>query len=90
MNADAAAVSRVLAGDAAQFSVLVERYLPMARALCVCHVRDAAAHDDLIQEAFIACYERLDTLRDRACFGRWFAGIVRNICRMHLRSDTRR
>ena len=47
MRNDAEIVMQVLGGNTSGFAALVERYVPMVRALCASHVYDASAHDDI-------------------------------------------
>lgn len=86
---DAAVVLRVRAGRRDEFAALVDRYLPVAHAVCyaqLCNVTDA---EDAAQDAFIKAYESLDGLREPAKFGPWLLSIARNVCRNHQRSRAR-
>ncbi len=68
-------------GDPAAFRLLVERYLPMARARAarLCPQPDDA--DDAVQDAFLQAFIALDRLRDPDRFAGWLGGIVANVCR---------
>jgi RNA polymerase sigma factor (sigma-70 family) len=72
-------------GDAAAFRLLVERYLPMARARAarLCPQPDDA--DDAVQDAFLQAFIALDRLRDPDRFAGWLAGIIVNVCRAQRR-----
>lgn len=78
MRSDAELVGAVLAGDREAFADLVRRYERAARAVAVDVVGDHHAAQDAAQEAFIAAYEKLGSLRDGAVFGSWMLKIVRN------------
>lgn len=84
---DAEVVSSVLAGNTARFEALVDRYLPMVRALCASHVYTEAVHDDLVQETFVESYLKLNTLRRPDRFGPWLAQIARRKCQSWLRRE---
>jgi RNA polymerase sigma-70 factor, ECF subfamily len=68
-------------GDAAAFRLLVERYLPVARARAarLCPRRDDV--DDAVQDAFLQAFVALGRLRDPDRFAAWLGGIVVNVCR---------
>ena len=72
-------------GDPAAFRLLVERHLPMARALAarLCPQPDDA--DDAVQDAFLQAFIALDRLRDPDRFAGWLGGIVTNVCRAQRR-----
>ncbi len=71
--------------DPAAFRLLVERYLPMARARAarLCPQPDDA--DDAVQDAFLQAFLALDRLRDPDRFAGWLGGIVANVCRAQRR-----
>ncbi len=83
-------IEDVLSGQSGRFSALVERYVPMVRAVCNSHVYDRSAHDDLVQDTFVESYRRLNTLRDHTRFGPWLATIARNKCKTWIRGTKRR
>jgi RNA polymerase sigma factor (sigma-70 family) len=86
---DAAVVLRVRAGRRDEFAALVDRYLPVAHAVCYAQLRNVTDAEDAAQDAFIKAYESLDGLREPAKFGPWLLSIVRNVCRNHQRSRAR-
>ena len=45
--------------------------------------------EDAVQEAVLAAWERLHTLRDEGRFRTWMMSIVANKCKMALRRDRR-
>ena len=87
---DARIVIAVLSGETSKFSELVERYLPVVRAICGSCVYDPATQDDLIQESFIDSYTNLNRLRDGNKFGPWIAQIARNKCKTWIRGQKRK
>ncbi len=89
------ALQRALTGDAEAFGVLVAEHLPAARrvAVVVLGGRDGAGGDgvdDVVQEATIRSWQRLDTFRPGAEFRPWYLRVVANTARNHLRSAGRR
>lgn len=76
---DAGLVKKTLAGNREAFGVLVERHLPMAHALAWSHTGGGADADDIVQDAFLRAFVKLDALREAEKFAGWLAGIVRNL-----------
>lgn len=75
---DGALVARVRAGDAAAFDALVRSYMQQAFRVAyrvVGHREDA---EDLVQEAFLAAYQYLDSFEVGRPFGPWLMRIVLN------------
>ncbi len=73
-------------GDNTAFGHLVNRHLPMARRLTMRMVGNQETAWELAQEALLQAYLSLPKLREPASFASWLYGIVRNVCRSHLRS----
>jgi RNA polymerase sigma-70 factor (ECF subfamily) len=74
---DDALVERARNGDAQAFDVLVRRYMRPAYLVALSVVREPSDAEDVMQDAFIAALERLDSCRpDR--FAAWLMRIVRN------------
>lgn len=77
MPSDQELIAQVLAGQTDRYATLVSRYERLARAAAIRIVRDGHAADDVAQEAFVAAYRSLSSLRDRSNFAAWLLGIVR-------------
>lgn len=86
---DAQLIDEVLAGNQQQFTILVNRYIPLVRSVCMSQVYSPSIQDDLAQDAFFESYRKLRLLRDRSRFGPWLATITRNKCRSWLRGQKR-
>ncbi|MEO5817452.1 MAG: sigma-70 family RNA polymerase sigma factor [Gemmatimonadaceae bacterium] len=87
---DAALVDRVRAGDSTAFDALVQAYMRQAFQLAyrvVGHREDA---EDLVQEAFLAAYQYLDSYDATRPFGPWLMRIVLNRGSNLRRSRARR
>lgn len=52
--------------------------------ICVRMLRDQAAAEDALQEAFVSAFRKLHTFEGRASFGAWLKRIVVNRCLSHL------
>ena len=87
---DGALVARARAGDATAFDALVRTYMEQAFRVAfrvVGHREDA---EDLVQEAFLAAYQYLDSFEVGRPFGPWLVRIVLNRGANLRRSRARR
>jgi len=75
---DARLVKRVLAGEREAYGALVRHYLPAVHAVGRAQTGSFAEAEDIAQEAFLAAYTALDTLREPGKFGPWLLRIARN------------
>ena len=86
---DAHLVTRVLSGDDAAYGTLVRRH----QDLIYRHARGMGLdHDtslDLVQDAFVRAFERLEDCRDGANYRSWLFRICRNLCLDELRNVRR-
>jgi RNA polymerase sigma-70 factor, ECF subfamily len=86
---DSELVKRVMRGDRDSFADLVNRH----QSLVYRHVRGMGLdHDtclDLVQDAFVRAYSRLEECRDPAHFRAWVFRIGRNLCLDHLKNVRR-
>lgn len=80
-----AIIARCLAGERTAYAVLVERYQALVRDLVYRMVGNAAAADDIAQEAFVKAYVSLRTFRGDARFSTWLCRIALNRCKDILR-----
>lgn len=87
---DAQLVARALAGDRDTYGTLVQRH----QAAIYRHARGMGLdHDttlDLVQEAFIRAWDRLEDCREGAHYRSWVFRICRNMCLDELRNVRRR
>ena len=87
---EAEIITRILSGEEDLFTRIVNRYSGYVWALCSSYVRNPSDCEDVVQEVFVQCYRRLDTLRNRAAFGGWLSQLARRHCLMWLRTSARR
>jgi RNA polymerase sigma-70 factor (ECF subfamily) len=74
---DARLVSDARQGDEGAFARLYDRYARLIHGVLLARAPRADV-EDLVQEVFLAAWNRLDGLRDPAAFGGWIATIARN------------
>jgi RNA polymerase sigma factor (sigma-70 family) len=88
-DTDATIVAHVRAGDPEAYAELVRRHAPTAlRTAAVLGAGPDA--EDVVQEAFVKGYARLDTFREGAPFRPWLLRIVSNEAHNLHRGDGRR
>lgn len=78
---DAELVARIQSGDAAAFETLMRRHFRMAFLIAYAQLGNRADAEDVCQDAFLRCWERILDCRDPSRVGRWIASIVRNTAR---------
>ena len=73
-------------GDDAAFVLLIEEHMAGMRAVAIALLGYVDEADDVVQDAVLTALRRLPELRDPAAAGPWLRAVVRNNCRMLLRS----
>jgi len=76
----------VLAGDAAVFGALVEKYQGLAYSIAYRTLQDAGAAGDAVQDSFVKAYRALHQFQG-VSFKSWFMRIVVNTCYDIVRSS---
>jgi RNA polymerase sigma-70 factor (ECF subfamily) len=77
-ESDAIAVERTLAGDRDAFRVLVERHSHSVFRLAYRMTRNQQDAEEVVQEAFLRAYQKLEQFESRANFGTWVYRIAAN------------
>lgn len=83
-------VARAVDGDYQAFEGLVDRYQDKAYRLAWSLVKNDSEAQDVVQEAFLNVYRKLDTFSGDAQFGSWIYRVVVNAALMRIRSQARR
>jgi len=73
-------------GDRAAFDELYRRFARMVHGVVLARVSRTDV-DDLVQDVFLAAWERLAALREPAAFGGWLASIARHRATDHGRRE---
>ena len=71
-------VRETLAGNQASFQLLVERYQSRMFALTRHYTKNPVEMEDLVQEAFLKAFTRLDTFQHQSSFYTWLYRIATN------------
>ena len=78
-NEETILVQAAANGDAESFNSLCERYYPAIVAICYSQLSDRSLAEDAAQEAMFIAFCNLSKLKNINLFGRWLAGISRNV-----------
>jgi RNA polymerase sigma factor (sigma-70 family) len=78
-------VTRAKAGDVEAFAALTRQFQDLALGYAYGLLRDWHLAEDAAQEAFVAAYASLRSLRDDAAFAGWLRRIVHHQCHRTLR-----
>ncbi len=87
---DAEVIARVRAGDAEAFGILVERYGGRLQRLVRGFVRGEEEVEDVVQDAFLKAFSRLDRFDGRSAFYTWLYRIAANTAMDHNKKVRRR
>ena len=82
-------VESALDGDIRAFDRLVLTHLPRTYRIALAILGSEADASDAVQEAWLAAWRQLPTLRDPARFDGWLDQILVNACRMSIRKRVR-
>lgn len=85
---DEAAIDRVLEGDTAAFSTVVERWQGPLVNLAYRFCRDRGRAEDMAQEAFLRAFRGLGSWRRDAAFSTWLFALATNVYRTEMRRFT--
>lgn len=87
---DEALAERARAGDDAAFGALVARYQERVYRLALRLSSNASDAEEVLQEAFLKAWRKIDTFRGDARFGTWLYRIATNTALMRKRAAGRR
>lgn len=80
-------VARALAGERDAESLLYRRYAPALLSAAVRLLRSVPAGEDVVQDAFVLAFDRLEQLKLPAQFRAWTLSIVVSLVRKRLRRE---
>jgi RNA polymerase sigma-70 factor, ECF subfamily len=80
-------VEDVRAGDRSSYSELVKRHQKGLLRLSMRFMKDLDLSQDIVQEAFIKAYEKLNLFEGRSSFKSWLFQIAVNVARNKLREN---
>jgi RNA polymerase sigma-70 factor (ECF subfamily) len=65
--------------DAEAFAELIRRFEGVALSVAYARLRNAADAGDVVQDAFLRAWQKIDSLEDPSRFGHWLGRMVRNL-----------
>jgi RNA polymerase sigma factor (sigma-70 family) len=83
-------ISKCLNGEPEAFGFLVDKYKESVYAFAYAKLRNFHDAEDVAQEVFIKAYQKLHTLRHWDSFLAWLYSITSNLCKMQVRSQSKR
>jgi DNA-directed RNA polymerase specialized sigma24 family protein len=90
LNTTEGLVQRAQQGkDADAFAALIGQYERTALAVAYATTGNSTLASDVVQEAFLRAWQRLDDLKDPQRFGAWLGRIVRNLASDAIRRGPR-
>lgn len=81
---DSAIIEKVLAGEAQPFEMLILKYQSRLFATVLNVVKDRELAEDMVQEAYLKSYQKLDTLKNHDQFYPWLKRIALNLALNHF------
>ncbi len=82
-------IRNVLDGKTELYEQLVDRYAPMVFHIVRRFVNDEDEVEELAQQIFVKCYERLDKFSMNSKFSSWLYMIAKNHCRDYVKNIRR-
>ena len=89
-RSERALVDEARVGDVRSFERLLELHDSRMRALAFRMLGSATSMDDVLQDAYVRAFRKLDDFKGEAAFGTWLHRIVANACLDELRRSARR
>ena len=83
-------VERAQDGDVGAFEQLYRVHVGQIYALCLRMTGDAEEAEEMVQEAFVRAWEKLDGFHHRSAFGSWLHRLTVNVVLVRWRSRRRR
>ena len=87
---DVQLIHKILSGDDAAFSILVNKYQKSVHALAWRKIQDFHYAEEIMQDTFLKAYKKLPTLKNPNQFAGWLHVIANRLCIDWLRKQKRR
>ena len=84
---DVQLIRKILSGDDAAFSILVEKYQKSVHALAWRKIQDFHHAEEIMQDTFLRAYKKLPTLKNPDQFAGWLHVIANRLCIDWMRSQ---
>lgn len=80
-------IEKVLAGDLSAFKYFLETYKDMAYSVAMSIVKQEHLAEEIVQDAFMICYQSLSNFKGKSKFSTWLYRIVVNCAFAVLRKE---
>ena len=87
---DVQLIRKILSGDDAAFSILVEKYQESIHALAWRKIHDFHYAEEIMQDTFLKAYKKLPTLKNPNQFAGWIHVIANRLCIDWIRKQKRK
>lgn len=77
-------------GDREAFELIVRTHFRVAFATARSIVDDPTTAEDVVQDAFVRCWQRLAQCQSPEAFGGWLRSVVRSVALNHIQRETLR
>jgi len=84
---DRALLDAARQGDRTAFAQIVRGQFRVAFSTALSIVQNPTDAEDVVQDAFVRCWQRLGQCENSAAFGGWFRTIVRSVAHNHLERE---
>lgn len=75
-------------GDREAFALIIRTYFRTAFAVALSIVAEPADAEDVVQDAFVRCWQRFDQIRSPSSFPAWLRSIVRSVALNHIERES--
>lgn len=75
-------------GDREAFEQIIRVHFRTAYVVALAIVERPADAEDVVQDSFVRCWQRLDQCRGPSSFGSWLRSIVRSVAMNHVERET--
>lgn len=89
-RSDEEVVAAWLAGDAAAFDVIVDRFARRVFGICARYFADRSDAEEATQETFVVLHRRGHSFRGQSAFSTWLYRVTTNVCHDLARRHARR
>ncbi len=90
LESDIELIESALSGDKKAFTILAEKYYAYCYNKAYKFINDSEVAKDLVQNGLIEAYFCLSNLKNKNSFKYWLGGIINNICKNHLRDNSKK
>jgi len=88
VNVTHSQLQRARGGDREAFAEIVRTHFRTAYVVALAIVGEPSDAEDVVQDSFVRCWQRLHQCRDASSFASWLRSIVRSVAMNHIERET--